>query len=280
MQTFSYNTNNICKYLQEFAKKKIKFVFNLIRRMLKEERQKLILDKLSTAKKINLGDLSTSLKVSYDSIRRDVIELEDKGLLKKVHGGVVSNSYLNILGGQRKGILNGGDLKIVMAKALKLIKRNQVILMDGGTTNFFLAEQIPRNIPLTLITNSPPLAMALNNHENIEIVLLGGKYYKRYQVTMGLEVIRSIQSFNIDLFFMGANGVEVAHGLTIRNYEESMLKRLMMQAAKETVCCVVEEKIGIVENYQICGIEQVNRIITNLQPNHTLLKDFPIEKLL
>ena len=93
--------------------------------MLKEERQKLILEQLKSAKKINFADLSNLLTVSYDSIRRDVIELEDKGLLKKVHGGIVSNSYLDILGGQRKGIKNGNDIEIVFNKAAKLFHNNR-----------------------------------------------------------------------------------------------------------------------------------------------------------
>ena len=71
--------------------------------MLKEERQRLILDKLNADKKINFVELGTFLDVSYDSIRRDIIELEDKGFLKKVHGGAVANSYLSVLGNKNHG---------------------------------------------------------------------------------------------------------------------------------------------------------------------------------
>jgi len=240
--------------------------------MLKEERQQLILEHLKAAKKINLGDLSNMLKVSYDSVRRDVIELEDKGLLKKVHGGVVSNSYLNILAGQRKGVKKGGDLEIVISKALKFLKNNQIIILDGGTTNFFLAEQIPKSLTLTVITNSPPLAMALNEHENVEVILLGGRYYKRYQIAMGPEVSNQLKRFNADLYFMGVNGIDKTKGLTIRNYEESILKQQIMAAAKSTICCIVEEKIGVVEAYQICPIEKIDALITNLDPeNYSLI---------
>lgn len=242
--------------------------------MLKEERQQLILEHLKTAKKINLGDLSSMLTVSYDSVRRDVIELEDKGLLKKVHGGVVSNSYLNILSGQRKGVKKGGDLEIVIKKALKFLKNNQIIILDGGTTNFFLAEQIPKNLNLTVITNSPPLAMALNDHENVEVILLGGRYYKRYQIAMGPEVSNQLKRFNADIYFMGVNGIDKFKGLTIRNYEESILKQQMMAATKNTICCVVEEKIGVVEAYQICPLEKIDNLITNIEPNSLSLIGF------
>ena len=242
--------------------------------MLKEERQKLILEQLKSAKKINFADLSNLLTVSYDSIRRDVIELEDKGLLKKVHGGIVSNSYLDILGGQRTGVKNGNDIETVFNKAVKLFHKNQVILMDGGTTNFFLAERIPKTLHLTIITNSPPLAMALNNHENINVIMLGGQYYKRYQITMGLEVSEQIRNFNFDMYFMGINGIDKDHGFTIRNQEESILKKQMMARSKKTICCVVEEKVGVVEPYKVCDLENISTLVTNLKPTDKLLADF------
>lgn len=274
-----------CKYLQVFLKTTIFTLYSSLfsekkTKMLKEERQQLILEHLKTAKKINLGDLSNMLTVSYDSVRRDVIELEDKGLLKKVHGGVVSNSYLNILSGQRKDVKKGGDLEIVIKKAVKFLKNNQIIILDGGTTNFFLAEQIPKNLTLTVITNSPPLAMALNDHENVEVILLGGRYYKRYQIAMGPEVSNQLKRFNADIYFMGVNGIEKTKGLTIRNYEESILKQQMMAAAKNTICCVVEEKIGVLEAYQICPLEKINTLITNIEPNSISLLGFEgVEKV-
>jgi DeoR/GlpR family transcriptional regulator of sugar metabolism len=274
-----------CKYLQVILKTTIFTLFSLLfsekkTKMLKEERQQLILEHLKTAKKINLGDLSNMLTVSYDSVRRDVIELEDKGLLKKVHGGVVSNSYLNILSGQRKDVKKGGDLEIVIKKAVKFLKNNQIIILDGGTTNFFLAEQIPKNLTLTVITNSPPLAMALNDHENVEVILLGGRYYKRYQIAMGPEVSNQLKRFNADIYFMGVNGIDKTKGLTIRNYEESILKQQMMAAAKNTICCVVEEKIGVLEAYQICPLEKINTLITNIEPNSISLLGFEgVEKV-
>ncbi len=274
-----------CKYLQVILKTTIFTLFSSLfsekkTKMLKEERQQLILEHLKTAKKINLGDLSNMLTVSYDSVRRDVIELEDKGLLKKVHGGVVSNSYLNILSGQRKDVKKGGDLEIVIKKAVKFLKNNQIIILDGGTTNFFLAEQIPKNLTLTVITNSPPLAMALNDHENVEVILLGGRYYKRYQIAMGPEVSNQLKRFNADIYFMGVNGIEKTKGLTIRNYEESILKQQMMEAAKNTICCVVEEKIGVLEAYQICPLEKINTLITNIEPNSISLLGFEgVEKV-
>jgi DeoR/GlpR family transcriptional regulator of sugar metabolism len=248
--------------------------------LLKEERQKLILEQLKNVKKINLGELSDLLAVSYDSVRRDVIELEDKGLLKKVHGGVVSNSYLSVLAGQKTEIKNATELEIIIKKALKIIEPNDILLMDGGTTNFFLAESLPKNIHLTVLTNSPPLAMALNDHENLEVVLLGGKYYKRYQISMGLEVVQQLKRFNPNLYFMGINGIDGTYGLSIRNYEESLLKQQMMAVSKKTACCVVEEKIGVTEAFKICEISEIDFMISPLKADNPKLSSFDKIKVL
>jgi DeoR/GlpR family transcriptional regulator of sugar metabolism len=242
--------------------------------MLKTERHTRILEYLGKAKKINFGDLSQMLNVSYDSVRRDVIELEDKGLLKKVHGGVVSNSYLNILSGQRSDVIKSDDLEIIIKKSIKLLKNNQTLILDGGTTNFFFAEQIPKNLHLTIITNSPPLAMALNEHENIEVILIGGRYYKRYQISLGQEALNQLKKFNVDIYFMGLNGIDPIKGVTIRNYEESLLKRSMMKISKKVVCGVISEKIGVIEAYQICDCAEVSAIITNINPKDKLLSGF------
>lgn len=242
--------------------------------MLKEERQRLILEKLNTDKKINFVELGTFLDVSYDSIRRDIIELEDKGFLKKVHGGAVANSYLSVLGTKKIGTNSSEELAILSKKAQKLFENRQTIIMDGGTTNFFMAEQLSKTLELTIVTNSPPLAMALNEHPKIEVILLGGSYYKRYQITLGSEVSSQLAHINADYYFMGVNGVHINKGLSIRHYEESLIKQQMMQAAKKTVCCIIEEKINVQEAYKVCNFQQLGMMITNLKPNDNALKDF------
>ena len=186
----------------------------------------------------------------------------------------MSNNCLNILTGQRKGVKKGGDLEIVISKALKFLKSNQIIILDGGITNFFLAEQIPKNLTLTIITNSSPLAMALNDHENLEIALLGGRYYKRYQIAMGPEVSNQLNRFNADIYLMGVNGVDKVKGPTLINYEESILKQQMMAASKSTICCTVEEKIGVVETYQICPFNKIEKLTINLEPDSLELLGF------
>lgn len=243
---------------------------------MKEERQKLILEELKTNKRINFVELSNLLNVSYDSIRRDVIELEDKGFLKKVHGGAVVNSYLsvNAISNQQKQV-KGNDLKKLLDKTRSLFKKkDQLIIMDGGTTNFFIAEQLPKDTHATIVTNSPPLALALNDHPHISIILLGGSFYKHYQITMGMDVLKQLNGINADLYLMGINGITPTNGASIRNYEESIIKQTMMAAAAKTVCCVIEEKLGVVEQYKVANLSEIGLMITSLNPDSKQLNAY------
>ncbi len=228
--------------------------------MLKDERQLWILDKLSTDRKVSLVTLSKELDVSYDSIRRDIIELEERGLLKKVHGGAIANTYLPMRVRKAMGIPNA-EISSLAQKAQKLFQPGQIILMDGGTTNLYIAEQLPRNLEVTIITNSPPLANALVNHPKIEVILLGGSFHKRYQITMGSETSAQLRHFKADLYFMGVVGIHPKSGLTIRHYEEAQLKRQMMAIADKTVVCTTREKINNVEAYMICRFEDIDALI-------------------
>lgn len=228
--------------------------------MLKDERQHWILDKLNTQKKVSLVALSQELNVSYDSIRRDIIELEERGLLKKVHGGAISNSYLPMRVRQAMGIPNT-EISSIAKKAQQLLCHGQIILMDGGTTNLYIAEQLPRDLELTIITNSTQLATSLSNHPKAEVILLGGTFHKRYQITMGSQTSAQLQHFRADLYFMGVVGIHPYSGLTIRHYEESQLKRQMMAVADKTVVCATLDKVNNVEAYQVCQLTDVDIMI-------------------
>ena len=241
--------------------------------MLKEERQQLILHKIGTDKKVTLVELGKILNVSYDSVRRDIIELEDRGLLKKVHGGAIAHSYLSMKSSKGLGIVNT-EFVTIAKKALRLIENNKIILMDGGTTNFYIAEQIPKNLEITIITNNPHLATALSEHPKIEIIMLGGLFYKRYQIMIGSKTIKDLEHIQADLYFMGTNSISIESGLAIRHYEESILKQKMMHVSRKTVTCVIEEKINRQENYKVCNFSDLDYLVTSISPTDDLLRGF------
>lgn len=217
--------------------------------------------------------LSQLLNVSYDSIRRDVIELEERGLLRKIHGAAIENSYLPMKVRQELGIPNEEIVSLVK-KSIQLISSGQMILMDGGSTNLYIAEHLPHHLEVTIVTNNPPLAMSLAKHPNAEVILLGGKYLKRYQITTGHETLEQIKYLKADLYFMGVVGAHPTEGFTLRDYEEATQKRRMIASARQVVVCATNEKLNTSVAHRICGVEDVSLLVTSGEPDDPSLAEW------
>ena len=131
---------------------------------MKAARQDIILQILEKEKKIVASKLSERLKVSEDTIRRDLNELANQGLIRRVHSGAIRV---------------GPAIKVKLAKkAVHLIKENSVILIDGGTTNYELVKLIPKDLKCTVVSNNIPILHLLSDYQNVEVIGLGGRLYK------------------------------------------------------------------------------------------------------
>lgn len=244
--------------------------------MLKEERQQLILDKIKLNRKVLSSDLSIELNVSEDTIRRDLNELSNNGLIKKVHGGAlpVDNKTLTY---EERSSYNLKEKNEIAKKAVNLIKDGQVIIMSGSTTNLQLAKIIPSDINATIYTYSLPIALQLTEHPSIEIIFIGGKLYKPAQVTVGLDVVSSISQLRADLCFMGTGGININNGMTEPNWEVSHIKKCMIEASEKVIVLCANSKINIVKRYPVTPINKINTIVTNINPDNSIFAPY-IEK--
>ena len=124
--------------------------------MLKEERQQYILNQINQNYRVYITTLSTELGVSDDTLRRDLIELDERGLLTKVHGGAVAKSGIPIEFTDR---MNTGieEKQQIASKVIPLFRSGDVLLIDGGTSNLEVARRLPTDMELTVYTNSFPI---------------------------------------------------------------------------------------------------------------------------
>ena len=150
--------------------------YMILRYMLKEERHQYILNRINQNYRIYITALSAELGVSDDTLRRDLTELDERGLLTKVHGGAIAKSGIPIEFTDR---LNTGiAAKQQMAtKVIPLFHAGDILLMDGGTSNLEVAKQLPTDIPLSVYTNSFPIVNTLFNHPKLDLIFLGGKVF-------------------------------------------------------------------------------------------------------
>ncbi|MCE7065424.1 DeoR/GlpR family DNA-binding transcription regulator [Dyadobacter sp. CY326] len=230
--------------------------------MLKEERFQLILDRLNNDQKVYLAGLSTLLNVSEDTVRRDIKELADQGLLKSVRGGAVPHSP----GPHhfRDRILHDNEQKQIIAKkALSFLKDDQLVIFDGGTSAVLIAKSLPKDIRLTVVTNSFPIASILEEHEHVEVLFAGGRLLKDSFVTIGNDTIQFLKKFRADVCLLGICSIHSHLGVTGPNYEESEVKRVMVECSKEVIALASVEKLATAETYFICPAEQLTAIITD-----------------
>ena len=152
--------------------------------MLTAERRRSIMQTLQREGKVHATELSKVLQVSEDTIRRDLRELAAAGVLQRVHGGALPRSPVTASFTERQQQAPEAKAAIAQA-AVRLIRQNQVIIFDGGTTLLQVAQRLPPDLRATVITHSPTIAAALVDHPTIETLLIGGRIYKHSAVACG-----------------------------------------------------------------------------------------------
>src|SRR5271154_447755 len=201
--------------------------------MLTTHRKQQILSMLKLHGQVIAKEVSQEMGVSEDTIRRDLREMAQEGLLQRVHGGALPASPAVADFAGRESITPEGKVAIGRAAA-QMIQPGQVIILDGGTTARQVARHIPTTLKATVVTHSPTIALELVNHADVEVILIGGRMFKHSVVAVGAAAIEAIAGIHADVFFMGVTGIHPKTGLTTGDYEEAAVKRALSHAAAET----------------------------------------------
>ena len=240
--------------------------------MLKKERHAYILHEIDIHNKVLSSDLSMQLAVSEDTVRRDLQELDESGALTKVHGGALSKSFHFTL--QNNTVYSQPEKKIIAQKARELIKDGMLILLSGGTTIIELIKSLPPELNATFITVSIPTALELLDHPNGEVIFLGNKLLKNAQMAVGAEVVQRLSEIKCDLCFLGTNSIDVENGITDLELEVIEVKRAMIKSANKTVSLAISKKLNTTQRMVVCKLEEVDILITELEPGDELLKPY------
>lgn len=241
--------------------------------MLKKERHAYILQEINLHNKVLSSMLSTNIQVSEDTIRRDLMELADEGKLIKVHGGALSHSF-NQVHITTNGIYSQSHKKTIAQKAIGLLDNGMFVLTGGGTTIVEMAKVLPVNLKATFISGSIAAILEYMNHPNIEVILIGDKISKSSKITVGPEAIAKLRQIKADICFLGANALDLQHGITDNDWEVVQLKKAMIAASQKVVCLSIAEKINTVQPIQVCGLNNIDMLITELEPGDPLVAPY------
>ena len=229
--------------------------------MLTEERRQVILDRLARDGRVVVADLSSSLDMSLDTIRRDLQELADAGLVRRVHGGALPPAVGSRTYAARREQAPAAKAAIADA-TVDLLRDGQVILLDAGTTTLEVARHLPGSLQATVITNSPPIAVALAEHPSVEVTMLGGILDKDAQALVGAATVEALRSVRADVLILGVCSVHPEIGITVPDLEESYVKRAMIANAVEVVAVSSADKLGSAGPYVVGSVDELTHLVT------------------
>ena len=241
--------------------------------MLKKERQAYILHQVNLHNKVLSSSLCLDIKVSEDTIRRDLQELAEEGKVIKVHGGALSHSFSQVHF-PSNGVYSQNLKKKIAQKAISLIHNGMFVLTSGGTTILEMARSLPPQLKATFISGSIPAILEYMHHPNIDVILVGDRISKNSKITVGTEAIAKITQMKADMCFLGTNAIDLQHGITDNDWEVVQLKKAMMESSQKVVCLTIAEKINTFQPIQIAESSKIDILITELPPDDPILKPY------
>jgi DeoR/GlpR family transcriptional regulator of sugar metabolism len=241
--------------------------------MLKKERQNYILQQVNLHNRVLSSSLSTDINVSEDTIRRDLHELSEEGMLIKVHGGALSRSFSQVHM-PINGVYSQNQKKTIAQKAISLMQDGMFVLTSGGTTIVEMARSLPPQLKATFVSGSIAAILEYMDHPNIEVILIGDRVSKNSKITVGSEAISKIRQLKADICFLGTNAIDLQNGVTDNDWEVVQLKKAMIESSEKVVCLTIAEKINSFQPIQICPLNKIDILITELDPGDPILKPY------
>lgn len=232
-----------------------------------EERKRYILERLTYDGKIESKELVEKLKVSKETVRRYLEELEIEKKLKRVYGGAINIGVFNREPSlHTREDINKQEKIDIVKEAAKLVLDNEVIVIDEGTTTHHMIQYIINKKNLTILTTSFPIVNLLNSYANKglfdgEVYFIGGKVNSVQLRTQGKFAEEMLKYFNIDKAFISLDGFDLDGGLSVYDIEKGNLSKLFIKKSRLNYILADSSKIGIKSPYNFAYLSEIDFII-------------------
>ncbi len=231
--------------------------------MRQAERLSAILENLSNGGSVAVADLCDTLGASPATIRRDLELLEQQRLLTRTHGGAVAQGVVYELPLRYKSGRHQDEKRRIAAAASALVTDGEAIGLTGGTTTTEVARSLVDRQRLTVVTNALNIASELAIRPNLKLVVTGGYARPESYELVGPLAERSLAGLNLDVVFLGVDGISFEAGLTTHHEVEAHTNLALIERARRTVVVADSSKIGRSAFAQICPIDRVDELITD-----------------
>jgi len=236
--------------------------------MLQEERVLRIKSLLDEYARMSTDQLAQALAVSRETVRRDILELEAQGLLRRVHGGVVATAARLEPPFVERQRLHSREKRAIAQAVLPLLAPGQTLFLDAGSTTGMLAEVLPSVPDLTVITNSVMIAMKLAGaappgRGACSVILLGGRPYADVQATYGAATVNEIARHHADIAVLSPVGLTAEQGATSYEHHEAAVAEAMVRQSKRLYVLADYSKVGVASRVTYAPAADIDVVFSN-----------------
>lgn len=231
--------------------------------MLFAERAEIIMQQLQLKSTVKVGELSQLLHVSVDTVRRDLKDMEQKNLIKYVHGGAcLPDSFSPFQNFTGREIINSEQKREAARKALSFIKEGDVIALNSGTTNTVLSQELAAvEKEITVVTNNYAAINLLLQNRFIRLIAIGGKMDSLERSTYGSTCEQEFSRYYPDVAFLSINAVNYSDGFTDFRFNEIGIIRLLAKNAKKVIAVMDSSKLGKCSKKKVLELEEADLLI-------------------
>jgi DeoR family transcriptional regulator, aga operon transcriptional repressor len=222
-----------------------------------------ILERLANGGSVAVGDLADDLQVSSGTIRRDLAMLAQQRLLGRTHGGAVAHSVSYELPLRYKSVRFAEEKRRIAHVAADRVLEGMAVGLTGGTTATAVANALADRQGLTIVTNALNIASELAIRPNLKLLVTGGHVRSNSYELSGPAAEATLAPINLDLAFVGVDGIEARAGCTTYEEVEAHTNSVMIERARNVVVVADSSKIGKIAFARICEISAIHELITD-----------------
>ncbi|NNE11547.1 MAG: DeoR/GlpR transcriptional regulator [Ilumatobacter sp.] len=234
--------------------------------LFQSERQRQIAALTAQQGRVEVADLAERFGVTTETVRRDLSELQEHRLVRRVHGGAVpwENTGFEPLLAVRNDQQDGEKRRLAQ-RAIEELPDTGAVIIDSGSTLLRLAAAVPQTCELRIVTNSLEIAQVLADHDSGEVIVIGGKVRKNTLAMVDAVAVAAVEPMHVDTLFISCDGMSAETGLTTPYREEAELKQAMIRSARRVVALADHTKAGHDHFIRFARWSDIDVLVTNTE---------------
>jgi len=222
---------------------------------------------------VDVAALAKQFKVTTETIRRDLSELQGRQLLRRVHGGAVPyerRDHEPMI--DARGMLSADEKLRIGRQAVREVPEHGSVLIDSGSTGQRLAEVFPIDRDVHVITNSLITAATLGRRGVSPLTVIGGRVQTNTLAMVDVAAVQAVNRLSVDVVFISCDGLSFTRGLTTPYADESSLKRAMIESARRVIAIVDQSKLGNDQLFNFAELDDLDMLITDTRADDTAVR--------